>query len=37
MNFVKFLLRGCGKRKLQYEKDLISENAVIAFENTGFG
>lgn len=37
MNFVKFLLRGCGKRKLQYEKDLISENAVIAFEKTGFG
>lgn len=30
---MKFLLRGCRKRKLQDEKDLIAENAGIAFEN----
>lgn len=34
--WIKFLLRGCGKRKLQYEEDSISENAGNAFENTVF-
>lgn len=36
MNFVKFLLRGCRKRKLQDEKYLNSENAGITFENMIF-
>lgn len=36
INFVECLLIGCGGKNIQCEKDFISENAGIAFENTIF-